>query len=324
MQAVVFDEKRIALRKIPDPRPPVGEVLLAPVYTGICRTDIELLNGYMGFSGIPGHEFVARVAAGTDRFREGELVVGEINCGCGNCEVCRGGDERHCPTRTVLGILNRPGCMANYFLLPERNLHKVPDSVPAVAAVFTEPLAAAFRIIEQKIIEEPGSRVLVLGAGKLGVLVALVLDYCGFEVVLGGRHSRVRKSIFENSRVAVVEVGSIRERFKYVVDCSGRPEGLTLACELLLPRGVLILKSTTVQPPQFHPASLVIDEITVAGSRCGPFPPALEYLNSGKFPYENLVQEILPFDKAEEAFRRAQEPGSLKVILDWSRKERRD
>lgn len=304
-RAVVLDAS-LPLEKRAD------EVLLRPLLSGICRTDLELAQGYMDFSGIPGHEFVARVIEGSSRFRPGDLVVGEINCGCGSCALCRTGDARHCPERTVLGILNRPGAMAEYLYLPESNLHRVPDSVSPEEAVFTEPLAAACRIIEQNILPDAGAEIAVFGDGKLGLLVALTLDHFGYAVSLFGHHAERNRLILAG---AGIRLGESPGKFPVVVDCTGRPEGITAALAHLAPTGTLVLKTTTALPPQFHLAQVVIDEFHVVGSRCGPFLMALDLLARRAVPVERLIDATYPLSQGETAFARAGERGRLKVLL---------
>ncbi|MEK8022839.1 MAG: alcohol dehydrogenase catalytic domain-containing protein [Candidatus Hydrogenedentota bacterium] len=291
-----------------------GEVLLEPVLSGICRTDIELVHGYMDFTGVPGHEFVARVVEGSDSFRAGELVVGEINCGCGSCADCATNRARHCATRTVLGILNRPGCMAERFHLPERNLWRVPAGVAPEEAVFAEPLAAACRIIEQDIIPG-GSDVAVLGDGKLGVLCAFVLARHGHRVSLFGHHAGKRRALFAGTGVAVRDAEDWKDKFAFIVESTGRAEGMAQAIEHLEPRGTLILKTTTFLPPQFHLARIVIDEFRVVGSRCGPFDMALRLIAEKSIPVAGMIEAEYPLEDGLAAFQRAAERGALKVLL---------
>jgi alcohol dehydrogenase len=269
----------------------------------------------MEFEGIPGHEFVAEVVEGSARFPAGTRVVGEINCGCGTCDSCRSGWERHCPNRTVLGILGRNGCMAERFCLPDANLHAVPEGVSDQEAVLVELLAAACRIIEQKAIPEPGAEVAILGDGRLGILVARVLDAAGFRVHLFGRHADGRRVLLQDTGVTVADIAALDRRFPAIVDCTGRSAGLAAALDHLEPRGTLILKTTTFEPPPVHPARLVIDEISVIGSRCGPFAMALEMMQQGILPPAGFVEKTYPLADALAAFDHATKPGTLKILI---------
>lgn len=254
------------------PRP--GEAVLRTRVAGVCATDLELVRGYMGFSGVLGHEFVAEVVEGPPAWL-GRRVVGEINCACGACPSCRAGRPRHCPQRSVLGILARDGAMAERFSLPVANLHAVPDGVPDEAAVFVEPLAAACRILEQVPVAS-GDRVAVLGLGRLGWLCAAVLRLHADEVLGLSRSPRRPPPGVGWARPTEVEGG-----FDLVVDASGQPEGLALATRLVRPEGTVVLKTTTHALPTLSPTAWVVDEIRLLGSRCGPFGPALELLRQG-------------------------------------------
>lgn len=302
-------------RDLPEPRT-AGEVVLEPILVGICRTDLELAAGYMDFTGVPGHEFVARVVDGVPGWPAGTRVVGEINCGCGACRDCRAGDPRHCPTRTVLGILGRDGAMAERFTLPASNLHRVPDGMSDREAVFAEPVAAACRILEQGLVPAGGAEVAVLGDGKLGTLAAFVLAAAGHAVTLYGRHATERSSLFAGTGVDVREAGDLEGRWPVVVECTGRPEGLASALAHVAPRGTLVLKTTTAEPPRFHAAGIVIDEIRVVGSRCGPFPPALALLARHAIPVERMIGGLYPLEEAVGAFEHAARRGVLKVLLE--------
>jgi alcohol dehydrogenase len=285
---------------------------------GICNTDLEIVRGYMGFSGILGHEFVGDVVEAEDRVWIGKRVVGEINCPCRVCQTCREGLTNHCPHRTVLGIHKRNGAFAEVLTLPESNLHVVPDSVEDEEAVWVEPLAAAFEILEQVPVR-PSNRVAVLGEGKLGSLVAQVLALSGCDlIVLGLEEEKL-------SRIRALGVRALHAReaeqrsMDIVVDATGSPDGFAAALKMLKPRGTLVLKSTVADRTVLHLSSLVVDEMTVVGSRCGPFGPALRALEKGKIRVRGLVEEIIPFDRAMEALERAGRPGSLKILLDMNR-----
>jgi alcohol dehydrogenase len=315
MKALVFDGK-LALKDLPVPEPRRGEALVRVLMAGICNTDLEITRGYMQFNGVIGHEFVGRVEQSSDPGQIGTRVVGEINVGCGQCDVCRKGLERHCPDRTTMGILGRNGAMAEYIALPAANLKAVPEDVPDEKAVFTEPLAAAVEILEQVKIG-PADSVLVIGDGKLGLLVSMVLRLTGCDLLLVGKH-REKLDFFSqlHGRTALLsELERSKNKFDVVVECSGNPSGWNAAVGRVKPRGTLILKSTYHGSIDFNPAPLVIDEITVLGSRCGQFSPALRLMESGLVAPRPLISAVCPLAKAEEGFRCAQESGNMKILL---------
>ncbi|HEY3119400.1 MAG TPA: alcohol dehydrogenase catalytic domain-containing protein, partial [Vicinamibacteria bacterium] len=276
-----------------------GEALLRVLCAGICGTDLALLNGYLSFAGIPGHEFVGRVeAAPGEAARVGRRVVGEINLACHRCAACLRGDTHHCAARQVLGLRGRAGAFAEFLTLPIENLHAVPDALPDEAAVFTEPTAAALEIQEQVTIGR-GDRVVVIGPGRLGQLVARTLALTGCELRLIGRHS---------------EPPPEREA-DVVVECSGHPDGLAAARRAVRPRGTIVLKSTYASAVPLDIASIVVDEVTLVGSRCGPFPRALELLSDGRVDVRPLVHARYPLSEALAAFEHAARPGTLKVLV---------
>jgi alcohol dehydrogenase len=315
MKALYFD-RALQLKDMPHPKPAEGEALVKVVMAGICKTDVEITRGYMGFTGVPGHEFVGIVEEASKKELIGKRVVGEINVGCGECSLCRSGMERHCADRTVLGILGRDGALAEYLTLPIANLESVPDNLPDEKAVFTEPLAAALEILEQIKIE-PSYNVLIIGDGKLGLLVAIVLRLTGASVLLAGKHpdkldiyARLGGDVIHPDRLA-----SIKERFDIVVEASGNPSGWSTAVERVKPRGVIVLKSTYAGSFDYNPAPLVIDEITVVGSRCGKFAPALRLMALGLIDPTPLLSRMYPFNQAEEAFEAAMQSENLKIVL---------
>ncbi len=315
MKALVFDGKT-ALKEVPRPKPAEGDALVRVLVAGICNTDVEITRGYMGFKGILGHEFVGTVEQCSNPDLTGKRVVGEINVGCGRCEFCRQHLERHCPERTVLGILGRDGAMAEYLALPESNLVVVPDNVPDEKAVFTEPLAAAVEILEQVKIE-PNHRVLIIGDGKLGLLIAAVVRLTGCGPVLAGKHPE-KMGLFSKqggTALTLEELSATVERFDVVIEASGNPSGWDLAVERVKSRGTVVLKSTYHAALDFNPASLVIDEITVVGSRCGRLAPALRLMEQGLVDPTPLMSEVFPLEQAEEAIERAKESDSLKILL---------
>jgi len=316
MRAAVIDDQGLRVvrdRPIPDPAP--GEVRIRTLLAGICNTDLEILRGYAGFRGIPGHEFVGvidAVDAAGDATLLGRRVVGEINVGCGSCETCRAGRVTHCPNRTALGIRSRDGALADYFCLPRANLHPVFDAIPNEAAVFVEPLAAACRILEQVHVG-PSQRIVVLGDGKLGLLVAQVLALTGSRLTVVGHHPEklailARRGIETRSDVQ-------DENADLVVECTGQPGGLAAARRLLRSGGTLVLKSTYHGPVEVDFSAMVVDEIQVVGSRCGPFAPALRMLAQGLIDVSSLVEAEYPLDQAQAAFEHAGRRGALKVLV---------
>ncbi|MBI5249531.1 MAG: alcohol dehydrogenase catalytic domain-containing protein [Desulfomonile tiedjei] len=318
MKALVFDGA-LALKNLPIPEPRDGEALVKVLTAGICNTDLEISRGYMQFRGVIGHEFVGMVERSPDPNQVGTRVVGEINAGCGECPACRSGLQRHCPERTVLGILGRDGAIAEYLTLPVSNLVAVPQGVSDEKAVFTEPLAAALEILEQVRIR-PADKVLVIGDGKLGLLVSMVLRLTGSDLLLVGKH-RPKLDFFArlNGRTALLsELDATGDKFDIVVECSGNPGGWKLAAGRVKPRGVLVLKSTYHGNLEINPAPLVVDEITVVGSRCGQFAPALRLMDSCLVDPMPLISAVFPISQAEDAFRRSQESDSIKVLLKIS------
>jgi alcohol dehydrogenase len=315
MLAVHLENVAVTTRDIPMPVPPPGHALLRLLVAGICNTDLELLRGYYGFSGIPGHEFVAIVENAGDRSLIGKRVVGEINLACTDCAWCRKGLGRHCPHRAVLGIVKHPGAFQQYFTLPERNLHAVPDELPTDRAVFTEPVAAACEILDQVCIP-PNEKVAVLGDGKLGILIALVLNAHGYAVHHFGRH----REKLRISRDVGVATHITRESlpvaaYEWVVEATGNPDGLRLAVQLACPRGTVILKSTTHSAVPMDTAPVVVNEITLVGSRCGRFETALPLLEHGVIRPEQMIAARFPLHQAAEAFARAADHRTLKVLL---------
>ncbi|MBI1390972.1 MAG: alcohol dehydrogenase catalytic domain-containing protein [bacterium] len=301
----------------PEPEINTSESRVRVYWAGICRTDLELTKGYMGFEGILGHEFVGVVDDDASPLPRGARVVGEINAGCGRCEWCASGMERHCPNRTVLGILKRGGCMAERLTLPHENLLPVPKDVPDRVAVFTEPLAAALEIFEQIHIE-PIQRVCILGDGKLGLLIAMTfgIRHEG-PVVLLGRHHEKLKTVEDLVEVHLENQfdATMNKQWDYVVDATGSSSGLNRAMQLVKPRGTIVLKSTMAHAEALDLTPLVIDEVTVVGSRCGRFAPALEFLARRKPPVERLIDAEFPIEQARAAWDRASARGVKKVLL---------
>jgi threonine dehydrogenase-like Zn-dependent dehydrogenase len=315
MLSVHLDSGKVELRNDPRPERPQGFALIRLIQAGICNTDLELQRGYYGFSGVPGHEFVGEVVEADSKGLIGKRVVGEINLACGCCSWCRRGLGRHCPTRTVLGIVRHPGAFREFITLPETNLHIVPDIVPTEQAVFTEPLAAACEILDQ--VQMPcGSPIAVLGDGKLGLLVAQVLQVYGYKVHQFGRHAEKLRIAAKSGVTTEIRGESLPEaEYRWVVDATGSQAGLHAAIKMVEPRGTIILKSTVHGEIPLDSAPVIVNEITMVGSRCGRFEPALELLQLGAVDVESMISESMPLDRAPAAFNRAAQRGTMKVLL---------
>ncbi len=294
MRALWLENQTLRFRDdVPQPARE-GEVLVRVRLAGICNTDIELTRGYYPFTGVPGHEFVGEA--------NGRRVVGEINAACGQCEACRAGRRTHCGRRTVLGILNRDGAFAEYLSLPAENLHHIPDDLADEEALFTEPLAAALEIQEQVRVT-PEDRVLVVGYGKLGRLVAQTLRLTGCNLTVWNRELRTPSPELRTPK------------FDIVVECSGNPDAFPIARSAVRPRGTLVMKSTYAGNLTLDMSSVVVDEITIVGSRCGPFAPALKLLAERKIDVRPMIEATYPLSDALAAFEHAQRPGALKCII---------
>lgn len=314
MVSVCLENGKVLVRNQARPRRPQGFALIRLLYGGICNTDLELQRGYYGFRGTPGHEFVGEVVEADDRRWIGQRVVGEINLACGRCRWCGRGLGRHCPTRTVLGIVKQPGAFREFLTLPERNLRRVPRTIPDQEAVFVEPLAAACEILDQVNIPR-GAAVAVLGDGKLGLLASQVLQASGARVHQYGRHKE-KLRIAEASGVSTEIAKKLPvAKYEFVVEATGSAEGLRQAVAMAVPRGTVIMKSTVHGLVSIDTAPVIVNEITLVGSRCGRFEPALKLLASRKVRVDAMISEVLPLKKAPEAFRAAQKPGVLKVLL---------
>jgi len=314
MRALHFDGRRLACVETAAPSAGPGEAIVRVRLAGICSTDLQILAGYMGFTGIPGHEFVGQVAEGPGEWL-GRRVVGEINYACGECPACRRGLGRHCPDRRVMGILGADGAFAEHLAIPVVNLHAVPDGVADEAAVFTEPLAAAFSVLEQVAVG-PGMPVTVLGDGKLGLLCAQVLAGTGASVTLVGKHA-ANLALAASQGVGGVLLADWTPdaAADCVVEATGSPAGLELAMAAVRPRGTLVLKSTVAEPHSLSLAPLVINEVTVVGSRCGLFPPAVAALAAGSVAVTPLIDATYPLADGIAAVAHAARPGVRKVLL---------
>jgi len=316
MEALVFDNE-LRIEDQPKPVASGRECLVRVLKAGICNTDLEITKGYFGFTGVLGHEFVGIVEAAPTASLVGQRVVGEINAACQACEYCRKGLQRHCPERSVLGILRRDGAFREFLTLPEENLHAVPDGISDEEAVFTEPIAAACEILDQVSIG-PEHHVAVMGDGKLGLLIAMVLSHTGFRLTLIGKHAAKMDVVkdYRLQRISMEGGRGLPRSFDVVVEATGSPQGWELALRLVKPRGTVVLKSTFHGQIAFNPAPLVVDEITVVGSRCGRFEAALALLRKGAIDPARLVQHTLPLHQGLKAFELAQQPGVLKVVLE--------
>ncbi|HOH30809.1 MAG TPA: alcohol dehydrogenase catalytic domain-containing protein [Candidatus Hydrogenedentes bacterium] len=313
MKALVFDSS-LQVVEMPIPVPESGEALIRVLAAGICRTDSEIKRGYMKYRGVLGHEFVGVVEKASNTYLVGKRVVGEINCVCGRCVYCKMEMSRHCVNRTVLGIQERPGAFAEYTTLPETNLHLVPDGVHEDVAVFTEPLAAAFRIVEQLSILAD-DRIVVLGDGKLGQLVAQTLWLYSKNIVCVGRH-RWKLDLLSRLGIATaLNTDTLEGRADVVVEATGTPAGLQRALALVRPEGTVVLKTTCAEGFQMDAVGAVVNEVRILGSRCGPFRPALEALAMGTIETRPMVSERYPLGDALRAMSRAEEPDVMKVIL---------
>jgi threonine dehydrogenase-like Zn-dependent dehydrogenase len=318
VKALRFDGKLKLVRDAPVPLRE-GEALVQVICAGICNTDLEIAKGYAAFHGTLGHEFVGRVVESPDRSFVGRRVVGEINAGCGECELCLEGDPRHCAGRTVLGIKGRDGAFAEFLSLPLRNLIELPESVTDEAAVFVEPLAAAFNILEQVTINA-NHDVAVVGDGKLAQLAVMVLAESGCELTVIGKHKKkleLARSFC--AHCSLMDAGAPcqenKGRFDVVIDASGSPSGLTTALEIVKPRGTVVLKSTHHGTTSLDTAQIVVNEVKIVGSRCGRFGPAIDLLASGRVELNSLVSLRLPLEEGLLAFEEAAVTANMKVIL---------
>ena len=314
MKALWLENRALSVRDVPVPRA-CGEALVRIRLSGICGTDLELSRGYYPYAGVLGHEFVGEVVESPEDSWLGARVVGEINASCGQCESCLAGRPTHCEARTVLGISARDGVHAEYATLPLANLLRVPESVSDEAAVFTEPIAAAVEILQQVHIA-PTDRVLLIGAGRLGQLIAQVLVLTGAHVRVVARHEQQRALLHARSIRTLAEDEIEPRRWDVVVEATGSPSGFDLARTALRPRGTLVLKSTYAGEITLNLSPFVVDEITVIGSRCGPFAPALRLLERGDVDPTALIAARFPLSRGVEAMAAAAERGVMKVLLE--------
>jgi threonine dehydrogenase-like Zn-dependent dehydrogenase len=313
MRALVFDGSLQLRTDYPDPVPAPGESIVKVILAGICGTDLELTRGYMEYRGVPGHEFVGRIVQSESPALAGHRVIGEINAACGKCDRCIDGMGRHCATRTVLGILGRDGAFAEYLRLPNANLFPLPDSIPDEAAVFTEPLAAAFEIFDQVPLRRT-DRLAVLGDGRLGAIVALTLRAKQFAPVVAGHHPEKLKRLAALG-LDTVFADDLAPGYDIVIDCTGHSEGLTLAIATVRPRGTIILKSTAASGAAMNLAPVVINEITIVGSRCGRFRPAIDALAANQCDPRLLIDGEFSLADGVAAFAAAADKSKFKILL---------
>jgi threonine dehydrogenase-like Zn-dependent dehydrogenase len=314
MRALHFDGDVARVRSIAEPEPFPDSALVRVSLAGVCDTDLQLVKGYMDFRGVLGHEFVGTVCEGPDELL-GQRVVGEINFACHDCALCKAGLERHCRNRRVMGILDADGAFAEYVRVPIANLHSVPESLPDEAAVFAEPLAAAFEILEQVDVAAE-SDCLVLGDGKLGLLIAQVLRGAGARVRIVGKHPEKLAIAHRLGIETITHDDYIPEPTSLVVEATGRSDGFERAIAAVKPRGTIVLKTTVAARSQIDLAPLVINEVQVIGSRCGPFPPAMRALEDGSVVVDSLIHERVRLAESLEALRIAATPGALKVLIE--------
>lgn len=314
MKGLWLEHQQLQLKTdLKTPEPPPGEALVRVLRAGICNTDLELIKGYYPYQGILGHEFVGRVEIGPPHLLN-QRVVGEINASCGHCRFCQTQQPTHCENRTVLGIMNRHGAFTEYLTLPVANLHLIPEEISTDEATFIEPIAAALEIQEQIQIKTD-NRVLVVGDGKLGQLVAQTLALTGCNLTVVGRHpEKLARLERRGIKTGLGEIITKRS-FDVAVDCTGNPQGFMMAREALRPRGILVLKSTYAGALTVDLSTFVVDEITLIGSRCGPFSPALELLKKHQIDVRSLIDSCYPLSQGLEAFSRAKTRGVLKVLL---------
>ncbi len=319
MKAIVFNEELKLVENYQKPCPQKGEALVKVLYAGICNTDFEITKGYMGYNGILGHEFVGIVEEVNAQHDSliGKRVVGEINCGCGVCDYCKQGLERHCFNRQTLGIWKKDGCMAEYVTMPVKNLLIVPENVTDEEAVMVEPLAAALEILEQLHIR-PDSKILVLGDGKLGLTIALALSGAGLDVTQVGKHvEKLDITKKQGIKTLLLDDLVVTKTWDVVIEATGSINGFETALALTKPRGVLVLKSTVASGKEFNFAPIVVDEITILGSRCGQFAPALRLLEQKKIDFKPLITDIFDVDMAIDAFEKNKEKSSIKVLIKF-------
>ncbi len=322
MKALVFDSALKLVNDYKTPVPKDNEVLIKTTMAGVCNTDFEITKGYMGFKGVLGHEFVGVVVGLGKNAPESLLnkrVVGEINLGCNNCSFCAKNLQRHCPNRSTLGIFKKDGCFSEFFTLAAENVIEIPDSIDDVTAVLTEPLAAAYEIVEQ-VHFKPDSKVAILGDGKLGLAIALIFHALNIDFVHVGKHPEKLK-ISSNLGAKTLLLDEIRPQdcasFDIVVEATGSKGGFEKSASLVKPRGTLVLKSTIAANEGLNLAPIVVNEITIVGSRCGRFKPVLRLFEQGKIDVKPLISGIFSVDDFEKAFKENEKKETLKILVKF-------
>lgn len=322
MKALVYDNELKLDKNYPNPTVKDDEVLIKTSMVGICNTDYEITQGYMGYKGVIGHEFVGvvcEVGKNVDKNLLNKRVVGEINCACNDCSWCHQGLQRHCPNRSTLGIWQKDGCFSEYFTLPKENVIEISDNIDDTTATFTEPLAAAYEILEQVHIK-PDAKVAILGDGKLGLCISLVFSALNIDYIHIGKHEE-KLAISKNLGAKTMLLSEIKEEdkksFDVVVEATGSTGGFETSASLVKPRGTLVLKSTIVAREGLNLASIVVDEVNIVGSRCGQFRPILRLLEKGKIDVKPLVSAVYGVDEFEKAFEENSKRGSLKVLVKF-------
>lgn len=322
MKALVYDNELKLDKNYPNPTVKDDEVLIKTSMVGICNTDYEITQGYMGYKGVIGHEFVGvicEVGKNVDKNLLNKRVVGEINCACNDCSWCHQGLQRHCPNRSTLGIWQKDGCFSEYFTLPKENVIEISDNIDDTTATFTEPLAAAYEILEQVHIK-PDAKVAILGDGKLGLCISLVFNALNIDYIHIGKHEE-KLAISKNLGAKTMLLSEIKEEdkksFDVVVEATGSTGGFETSASLVKPRGTLVLKSTIVAREGLNLASIVVDEVNIVGSRCGQFRPILRLLEKGKIDVKPLVSAVYGVDEFEKAFEENSKRGSLKVLVKF-------
>lgn len=322
MKALVYNNGLKLEKNYPIPQLKENEVLIKTIMVGICNTDYEITKGYMGYTGVLGHEFVGvveKTGVNVDKNLIGKRVVGEINLACNNCEWCNKGLQRHCPNRSTLGIYKKDGCFSEYFTLPKENIIEISDNIDDTTATFTEPLAAAYEILEQLHIK-PDSKVALVGDGKLGLCISLVFSALNIDFIHIGKHQE-KLNISKNNGVKTILLSqlddSYKKSFDFVIEATGSVGGFELSASLTKPRGTLVLKSTITAKEGLNLASVVVDEITIVGSRCGQFKPILRLLEKGKINVKPLISGIYDVDNFEEAFSENSKKDTLKILVKF-------
>jgi threonine dehydrogenase-like Zn-dependent dehydrogenase len=314
MKAVILKERRISVEDVPMPLLEKGEALIKVIKAGICNTDLEMIKGYMDFEGILGHEFVGCVVDASVKDWIGKRIVGEINISCNKCEMCRAGYSKHCSSRKVLGIQEKEGVFTEFVTLPLSNLHVLPSEISDLEGVFVEPLAAALEILEEIVIKKE-DEALVLGDGKLGLLISQVVRTQTPNVFCVGHHPRKLALLQKNGIRTFLETSDLNRKFDIIVEATGSPKGITEAVDWIKPRGRIVVKSTFHGEAEINISRMVIDEVRLIGSRCGPFKSALEFLKDKIIDVRNLVDGDYPLEDAQDAFEMAKNPDTIKILL---------